>query len=380
MKICFIAPGAYQLLSNKKITYVTGPDLHQVLLARELVLNGFLVSIIVYCDDNSTDECINNIRILKVKTPRIQNRFYNVLIKTFYFWLSMIRADADIYYIRGGIPGIISIFSKLIRKKIVYSIASDAWVDRSIITEKVQGFSKSFTYSGVFGNLIDIKLADVVLVQTENQRKLLKNNFNKNGILIRTPFHIPKESDHKRKRTFPPSIIWVGTLTDVKKPEIFIEIAKKMPCYNFQMIGGPLQENNKYKELIREAIKLPNFEYIGVVPFDKISEYFKKADLLINTSLFEGYPHTFIQAWMYQVPVVSLNANPDQVIIRHKLGFCSHDKEQMLKDIKTILSDNILLTEMGMNGRQYVINEHDFKKITPIYIDLFYEIFESKLK
>lgn len=371
-KICFVAPGAYQLLSGKEITRIVGPDLHQVLLAKELILKGLHVSIITYCQYNCSTEYIDNIEVLKIKLPKIHCPFLSIFIKSFYFWKAMKKADADIYYIRGGVPGIISLFSKIIRKKVIYSIASDAWVDKSIITENIQGFSKSILNIGILGNWLDITLANVVIVQTEYQKKLLAKNFKKNGVLIRTPFHITNIFNSKFERSHPPIITWIGSLTDVKKPEIFIEIAKKLPNYHFQLIGGYIGTNKKYSTLLRDAIKLSNFEYIGVVPFDKIEKYLKKSDILTNTSLFEGYPHAFIQAWNYQIPVVSLNVNPDEIITKYNLGFCSLTVEQMIKDIETILTDEVLHAKLGMNGKNYVIRKHDFNKILPLYLELFY--------
>ncbi|MCK4733979.1 MAG: glycosyltransferase, partial [Methanophagales archaeon] len=87
--------------------------------------------------------------------------------------------------------------------------------------------------------------------------------------------------------------------------------------------------------------------------------------------MFEGFPHAFIQAWMHYVPVVSLNADPDELISEKKLGFHSKTFEQMVEEVKTLLNNEALREEMGVNGRKYVEREHDITKNIREYIEVF---------
>ena len=43
-----------------------------------------------------------------------------------------------------------------------------------------------------------------------------------------------------------------------------------------------------------------------------------KSKILINTSSFEGFPNTFVQAWANGVPVISLKVDPDNIIKKKK--------------------------------------------------------------
>ena len=37
IKICFVALGAYPLLTGKDVKCITGPDVHQILLAKKII-------------------------------------------------------------------------------------------------------------------------------------------------------------------------------------------------------------------------------------------------------------------------------------------------------------------------------------------------------
>jgi glycosyltransferase involved in cell wall biosynthesis len=182
----------------------------------------------------------------------------------------------------------------------------------------------------------------------------------------------------RAKKDAQPTVLWVGTLKEeVKKPDIFLELAKAIPNAKFQMIGGPLLGEQQYYEKIREsASKISNLEFVGFVPYPEIDYYFEKAWIFVNTSPTEGFPNTFLQAWVGYTPVVSLNVDPDEIICEYKLGFHSRTFEQMVEDVKLLLEDENIREDMGMNGRKYVEQEHDIKVIIKEYEKLFYSLME----
>lgn len=103
-------------------------------------------------------------------------------------------------------------------------------------------------------------------------------------------------------------------MAEVKQTELFAKLAEAIPEARFQMIGGSSGNHDLYDIMKKCSKRISNFEYLDVIPFHKINEYFSKASILVNTSMFESFPNTFIQAWMNYVPVVSLNADPDDII------------------------------------------------------------------
>jgi glycosyltransferase involved in cell wall biosynthesis len=221
------------------------------------------------------------------------------------------------------------------------------------------------------GNWLDIKLADTVIVHNHQQLEMLQKNFGKEGVLVKKPILI---SDRKAPiKAIPPIVLWVGqTGFRSKQPELFLALAEAIPAVRFQMIGGPGQ-NTRYSESIKQAAeRIPNLDFRGFVPFVQTTKYFSAASLLINTSMFEGYPtHAFLQAWMNYTPVISLGDNSDEMLSRHQIGIHSNTFEQLVDDVKKMLGDETARARIGVNGRNYVEQEYDLSSVIIRYIKLF---------
>lgn len=368
--ICIVAPGALPLLSEKEPKNIIGPDVHMFVLINELLKHGFNITCITSTKDEAGPvNLITKIDIIVVQEKSYRFRVLYIISKALAFWNAMQKADADVYFHAGGTSGIVSLFCRVMNKKFVHSIASDALVNRTLISRKIKEFSRSRLELSTLSNWLDIKLADALIVQSEYQKELLKKNFHRNGILIKMPFPIVTEGFPCKVN--PLIIMWVGAMAEVKQPEIFVTLAEAIPEASFQMIGGHSGNQEFYDRIKDAAGKIPNLSFLGVVPFNEIDEYYMRASVLVNTSLFEGFPNAFIQAWMHYVPVVSLNADPDELICNNKMGFHSKTFKQMVKDLRILLNNEKMRGEMGRNGREYVEREHNINVLICKYIEIF---------
>jgi glycosyltransferase involved in cell wall biosynthesis len=374
IRICFIALGAYPLLSGKHSTYMIGPDVLQTLLAKELAKRGFEVAVITYSDGGSPIELIDGIKVIKTVRENYYGSFLGRVLNqiglTHSIWSALNEANSDIYFQQGGIFCVLALFCRLKMKHFVVSIGSDAWVGSwdDWFKGKFNGFGFGFLARFLYG--LDIWMANAVIVMNEFQKRMLMKNFGKDGVVIK--HHVPLSNKETPDKTIPPLVIWVGTMVEVKQPELFLKLAESIPEARFLMIGGYFPSNKRYYDQIEEnSSRMHNFQFLGFIPFEETDKYFSRAKILINTSKIEGFPHAFIQAWMNFTPVVSLNADPDEIICEYNMGLHSRTFDQLVKDVRMLLHNDCLRQEMGKNGRRYVEKEHDIEIIINKYIKIF---------
>jgi glycosyltransferase involved in cell wall biosynthesis len=360
-KLCFVSLSSYPLLAGEDLGYVGGAEVQQVILAKELVKHNYKVTFITYGDRQPSMECVGDIEVIKVY-KREDVTSLSLLAKALAVWRAMRKADADIYFYEAGAAGVVPIFCFLRRRKFIHYIPSDANVSRELAPPNEKFYHR-------VANWLNIKLANVVICQSEFQRKKLEENFGRKGLIIKNAFSLSGEP--LPEKTHPPIVLWVATIYEVKQPELFLKLAEAIPEAKFQMIGGPSADLEFYHRVKEAATGMPNLEFLGFVPFHEIGEYFKRASILVNTSKYEGFSNAFIQAWMHYMPVVSLHSDPDGIIGKHKLGFHSKTLEQLIEDTRILLANQELREEMGENGRRYIEREHDIANVVDKYIEVF---------
>ncbi|MFC1525135.1 glycosyltransferase, partial [Planctomycetota bacterium] len=112
------------------------------------------------------------------------------------------------------------------------------------------------------------------------------------------------------------------------------------------------------------AKQRPNLRFIEYVT--QIDRYFNEAHVLVNTSEYEGFPNTFIQAAKNKTPLLSFKVNPDNFINRYQCGFCAEGNfDQMVGKLKALLENEALHNKMGENAFRYAKQYHDINKIVP---------------
>lgn len=364
MKICFLSLNSYPMLTGKNLGYAGGAEIEQVHLGLELLAQGYDVYFITYRHGEKQIENVGAIKVIKTY-EREKAGEINALLRYRFVWSSLKKANADVYFHEAGATGVLPLFCCLNRKKFVYRIPSDVVV----LSKPLSG---NYSFNSKIMVMLEIKRATIAVPQSNFQRRVLKERFGVEGVVIKNGLIIPKVNCEKQE---PPIVLWVGSISSVKRPRLFIELAKSIPYTRFEMVGGKTKEEPQlYEEIAAAAQELPNVEFHGFVPYHNINEYFKKASIFVNTSRIEGFPNTFIQAWAHYTPVASLSVDPDKIIRNNKIGFSSGTFEQLVSDVVTLLKDKELRKTMSEKARKYAEKEHDIRKTVKKYIKIFEEI------
>ena len=160
-------------------------------------------------------------------------------------------------------------------------------------------------------------------------------------------------------------ILWVSRYNKIKRPELFLQLSKYFPDKQFVMICPYIFPDKEKWELIqKEANEIPNLHFIEKVSFNKIQDYFNKAALFVNTSDYEGFPNTFLQAAQGKTPIISLNVNPDNFITEYNCGIFAEGKfEKLLSETEKLLQNETGLKTKGENIFNYLKENHNIKII-----------------
>lgn len=340
-----------------------GAEYQAYLLAKSLDRERHDVFFISVGNDNSGRKVIDGFSVYFIKPPRLPAVFGKTFSLLYWQIRKILESEKpDVVYQRGAYSatGILAYLSDVLTFKLIWACASS--VDLNIKTPLGVGvFNTIEAIVAKYG----IKKATKILVQSYDQKKNLKDKFGLESEILKNAH--PRISEPmliKEKDRI--VILFVGNIKKVKQPEVFIRLAQKFISKNdvsFVMIGR--SGNDKYslgfKDLLADT---KNIKWLGELSQHEVNMEISSSYVLVNTSLYEGFSNTFIQAWQRGVPVLSLNVDPDALLSEGGLGLCSGSFEKLSKDLEFLLDNPSLRNTMGESGCKYALEEHSLDVIS----------------
>jgi glycosyltransferase involved in cell wall biosynthesis len=315
------------------------------------------------------EQPVKNQFIWKIGSEEGLSKYWTFIdFKRIYRTLRKIKPDLIYQNVGCAHTGIAAWYAMYNNSKLIWHIASDFDLKPDLADSYKSRIISSI--DRIFLNY-GIKKSHLIAGQTMYQSKLLKQKFARVcDAFVPIGHPLPEEVAEKGEKV---RVLWVASLKPLKQPEIFTKLAillSNRPNVEFVMMGHP--STGKWFSGILEKIKsVSNLRYVGLLSQDEVNKQLSEGHILVNTSRYEGFSNTFIQAWMREVPVVSLNVDPDDILIRKKIGFHSRNFGQLINDVRTLVSDTALRNRMGKKARQYALENHTIDKMAESLISLF---------
>lgn len=331
-RVCFVAHGAYPLFNRTVSSDVGGMEVRSWLFARGLARSGTCdvwclvgdhgqprrqrigdVTVAVYPDHSFAGQTL---------APRVNALFEEI------------AADAYVSFGVNWLTAEVVRSSRRYGAKAIVCIASD--ID---LADEYRLGSSFRSLGGEFANACHYAIthADRIVVQTARQRDMAADRFGINALVIRNPIELPLRSTGQ----LPPDprrryMLWIGRSDALKRPLVALELARRLPNVPFLLVM------NRSDAAMHEEVERrlgPNMLITERVAFDRMAGIFRDAAGLVNTSLVEGFPNVFLQAGVHGVPVMSLQADPDDLL---RLGgglAAGGDLDRLTSDVARIWAD-----------------------------------------
>lgn len=202
---------------------------------------------------------------------------------------------------------------------------------------------------------------DLLAIQHEGQAQILKPYIKgRLGLIPNLVRSVQSEPRRFEETTI--DVIWITLIRPQKQLSILLDIAEQLPTLRFVVVGGFGRESNR-SGLESRMKGMKNLRYVGPRTFEDVIQLLNSSRVLVNTSSWEGFPNTMLEAWSVGVPVVSLQIDPGGVISREGLGRVSGTPDQMVRDIANLVEEPSLNYEMGKRGQEYVRRTHSIEAV-----------------
>jgi glycosyltransferase involved in cell wall biosynthesis len=353
-----MAPSAYSVLArDPKAKGVGGSEVQQTILAREFARRGYKVSMVTWDVGQPDGIEIDGVLVCRAFARNAglpKTRLTWGLIGK---WRAMARANADLYYQQNCAvdTGYVAAFAKTHRRYSIYCGASDFDFQADIPYLNSNLTKRLYLYG--------LKNVSKIIAQSPRQVRDCREAFGLESEVIRSCYGHQGEPGKEAG-----VILWAGTVKPIKRPELFVDLARQCPELRFCLVGGG---DDSYVKPLRElANGVDNIEFAGVVPYYEVEKYLDGASIVINTSITEGFPNTFLQAWSRGIPTVSF-FDPDARIENRNVGSVVSSVKEMAAEVRRLKEDAAYWARAGKDCREYFLSNFVLNKIVDEYESLF---------
>lgn len=379
--VAFIALHAYPLFfPNGPGGVFGGSELRAWRFARELARRGAFDVRFLVMDHGQGEHCIDGVRLIPhvgyrarsnetvaaltpVGKPRLSPNIRRALralralggpwrVRKPATATPYVAADADLYCVYGVsdlAAEVVRFCKERHRISVVFTGSEDDF------SPAYRPRSLAFNVYGSLCGLCHYALAnaDALLVQTETQRTMARSRFGREARVLRNPVDLSNGTADTAGRY----VAWIGKPDGVKRPDLLLAAARRLPQIEFRMIVN-VSDPHAHRQILASAPQ--NVTILDHATNEQSREFLRRAALLANTSRFEGFPNAMLEACAAGVPVVSLVVDPDNFIHESGSGEAAGgDFEGFVRAIETLMADPARRAALGRNARRYVEEHHE---------------------
>jgi glycosyltransferase involved in cell wall biosynthesis len=201
--------------------------------------------------------------------------------------------------------------------------------------------------------------SDRIFVQHGGQYAGLASSLRRKAHVIPGVVELPRAC--KRHAARDAYVAWVGVLRQPKRPDLLLEIARRLPHVDFVVCGGGSDHRTPpgYSDrIVDEFRRVPNIRYLGHIAPAAAIDVIANASILLSTSDGEGFPSVFLEAWANGTPVVSLTIDPDGAIATHRLGLVSGNVAAATPHLAALVRSSDRRQLIADRCREYVARVH----------------------
>ena len=140
------------------------------------------------------------------------------------------------------------------------------------------------------------------------------------------------------------------------------------------IVIGTIKENGHTRRLIDKLGLEPNITFKSNILKADITELYSTSSIAIVSSLYEGFGYPVIEAMSCEVPLIATNTSSiPELTGKYASLIEPRNHEAIIESTIKILSDYDKYKEIAIKGRQHVIENFNWAKITKEYENAIYE-------
>jgi glycosyltransferase involved in cell wall biosynthesis len=358
---------------------IGGPATYTVEVARRLQERGHEIRIVAFTDVRPQ---VENLEVIPV---RIRYPILGTFLrqtKFFFTLLSSVKSMDVIYLQDPVVVGVASLLvGKLVGKPLVLKFVGDSTWENEYSLRRTDKNLDDFLGSSQKKLKLKLRIFLLRLI-LDNMNRIIVPSFYLRDILIKhykvkpdgiAVVHNSVDarvmerpvSSHKQQNN--KQIISIGRMVRHKRIDGIIatlkELCKKFPGTSLALVGdGP--ERKLLEQLAENLGVTQSVRFYGSIEHERTIELLSESDVFVLNSIYEGLPHTVIEAMNCSVPVVATNIRgTNEVIDDGKTGLLvsPDNEEDFASQISRLFEDRQLSKQLVNNALSAVAEKFSWE-------------------
>ena len=325
-----------------------GAETQIFLLARELRRRGHAVAIATFAVDGLMPREVEGVEIVPIPARPPSASPVRTALWACRFLCALVRLDAGVVVQRGAgaVTGLVALTTRAAGRRFVYSSAN-------VIDFDYHDLERSRIALRLFG--VGRRLATRIVVQSDEQAELCTRRWGRQSTVIRSLV------EPSPLRAGPPeAFLWIARLASYKRPEVVVELARRLPHARFRMVVSP---SDRDPELVRrltdDAGRLENLELLPPRSRSELAPLYDSAVAVLNTSAYEGMSNVLLEGWSRGVPALVYSHDPDRLVESHGLGWVAKGSLDRLTELAAFAWERRHdQSDLSERCRAYVATNH----------------------
>jgi len=147
-----------------------------------------------------------------------------------------------------------------------------------------------------------------------------------------------------------PRVLFVGALRAFKGPQVVLDAAQRYPEADFVIVGDGVMA-----QPMRDRAKgMANVIMRGSIDRTEIRKEYRKADIFMFPSRWEGSPRVLLEAAASGLPVIARKDYEPESVVDGETGFLAATDDEMMTRLSALLANPDLCRRLGRSGRSHM--------------------------
>jgi glycosyltransferase involved in cell wall biosynthesis len=347
--VAFYVPWLGPLLTSRHGLVTGGAETQVFLLSRELARCGLRVCLLVFeIPGVQLPSSVDGVDVVLRPRYKSSQRMVGKVREVANIRAALASVESDVVVTRAAGPHLALVGWFARRRRFVYSSASPYDFDGSRQPKRRDRVLTS----------LGLRMADEIVVQTEEQVRSSRERLGRVPVLIRSLCELPVVGPAR-----PETFLWVGRYQWYKRPLEYVELAHALPEARFRMVVSSATLNKDAARVQRDveaaAARLPNLDVLHDLPRSELMQLMSRAVAMVSTSEFEGMSNVLLEGWARGVPGLVLSYDSDGIVARHGLGrFVEGSRERFTDAARELWNGRFDRRDVSRRCREYVEEHH----------------------